>query len=180
MNDSPKPPADEEDWTLPPQISWGLAFLALILLPTASNLFQFLTGPREAYAELRLAVGSETYVIAKNSGAGQVKIAEGQLLRQVCLRFDGTEPFAPGTLGIVPATCYSIAVVSSPGKTKLSRQVLLDGEVGVDPYRLRLMTPVEETQILFGALVVLWMLITVLARLQRWYRDSDVAMTGKR
>ena len=101
------------------------------------------------------------------------------MLRQESLRFDGTEPFSPGTLATIPATCYSIAIVSTPRTAKLTKKVLLDGE-GFEPYRLRLMTPMEETQVLFGALVVLWMLITVLLRLQRWYRDSDVAMTGKR
>jgi len=171
---------DDEDWSFPPQISWGLAFLSLILFPTATNVFQFLTGPREAYAELRLALGSETYVIAKNSGAGQVKIGDGEWLRQICLRFDGTEPFSPEVLGTIPATCYSIAVVSTPGATKLPPKVLLDGQVGMEPYPLRLLTPVEETQILFGTLVVLWMLITVGVRLMKWYRDSDFAMTGRR
>ncbi len=180
MDEIPKPRADEEDWKLPPQFSWGLAFLALIILPSASNVFQFLTGPREAYAELRLPLGSETYVVAKNSGSAQVKFADGKLLKQVCLRFDGKEPFLPSGLGAVPAMCYSIAVVSTPASAPLPRKVQFDGDEGVEPYRLRLVTPVEETQLLFGAAVVLWMLITVLARLQRWYRDSDVAMTGKR
>jgi hypothetical protein len=180
VNDTAKPRADEEDWTLPPQISWGLAFLALILLPAASNVFQFLTGPSEAYAELRIPIGGETYVVAKNSGGSQVTFAEGRLLRQVCLRLDGSEPFSPSKFGMVPAMCYSIAIVNTSGNAQLPAQVLLDGDRGVEPYRLRLMTPVEETQVLFGAAVVLWMLITVLARLQRWYRDSDVAMTGRR
>ena len=178
MNETTEPPTVDEDWTLPPQISWGLAFLALIILPSASNVFQFLTGPREAYAELRLPIGGETYVVAKNSGSAQVKFADGQLLKQVCVRFDGNEPFSPSGLGAVPAMCYSIAVVRTP--KALPRKVLLDGDVGVEPYRLRLMTPVEETQMLFGSTIVLWMLITVLARVQRWYRDSDVAMTGRR
>lgn len=179
MSETAKPPIDEEDWTLPPQISWGLAFLALILLPSASNIFQFLTGPREAYAELYLPMGRETYVVAKNSGSAQVKITEGQLLKQVCLRFDGTAPFSPSALGMVPATCYSIAVVNTPTKA-LPRKVWLEGDVAIEPYRLRVMTPVEETQMLFGSGVVLWMFITVLLRVHRWYRDSDVAMTGKR
>ena len=172
--------ADDEDWTIPPQIAWGLAFLCLILFPTATNVFQFLTGPREAYAELRLALGEETYVIAKNAGTGQIRIGDGEWLRQICLRFDGGDPFSPETLGTIPPTSYAIAVVRTPGAVKLPVKVLLDGSIGMEPYRLRLITPVEETQILFGTLVVLWMLFTVGIRLQKWYRDSDFAMSGRR
>lgn len=166
-------------WAPPGWLIWGVAWIALLVAPQSSDIFQFVASSQSAYGEMRFAVGDEVVVVAKNSGSGAVRFAGSTIAKQFCIGISGDTAFIPHTTGMIPPTTYSVAILVLGGKTAPS-MIYADGEAEVRAGKLRMMTPVEDMQYGFGAIIVIAMLVAVLLELHEWYILGDFSMTGRR
>lgn len=175
------PKAEEEStpWKLPSWVVWAVAWIALLVAPQSSSLFQFIASSQSSYGELRMPVGDEMVVVAKNSGAGAVRFAGVAAIRQFCLGIVSDAAFAPETSGLIPPATYAVSILPYDGVRK-PRVIYADGEAEVPAGKLRIMTPLEEMQVGFGAIVVVGMLIWVSLQLHEWHLRDAFSMTGRR
>jgi hypothetical protein len=173
------PSASSEPWKPPDWFIWGVVWIALLVAPQPNNLFQFIATSQSAYGELRLSVGNEVVVVAKNSGAGAVRFVSTTVQKHFCLGIVDENAFAPTTAGLIPPATYSVALLPHGGREQ-PRLVYADGEAEVQAGRLRIMTPIEELQYGFGAIIVVGMLLWVVLQLHEWHLRDAFAMTGRK
>lgn len=166
-------------WTPPGWVIWGLAWIALLVAPQSSNLFQFIASSQSAYGELRFALADQLVVVAKNSGTGAVKFSTASIAEHFCLSIASNSAFIPQTTGLIPPATYSVAVLPRKGPGD-PRMIYADGEAEVLAGKLRVMTPLEEMQYGFGAIIVVGMLIWVSLQLHEWHIRDGFSMTGRR
>jgi hypothetical protein len=166
------------DWKVPPQWSWAIAFLGLVLLPT-SGVLQLLGSPQSTYAELRLPMIDKVLVVAKNSGKSHVQMISEKFLTHVCSGVGSDFGFVPTTIGTIPPACYSVAIMPTSATTTLSSHVRLD-DVEIKPSPLRMMTPQDEIQVAFVGVVVIGGLIWLCLALHLWWLEDSPTMTGRR
>lgn len=171
--------AGDITWTPPSWLVWGVAWIALLVAPQSSDIFQFIASAQSAYGELRFATGNELVVVAKNSGSGALRFSAGSIDKHFCLSIADDQAFIPKTTGLIPPATYSVAILPYDGRTS-PRMIYADGEAEVRAGRLRVMTPVEDMQYGFGAIIVVAMLVAVLLELHEWHLLGDFSMTGRR
>jgi len=163
---------------LPEWIIWAVAWVALLVAPQSSSLFQFISTSQSSYGELRMPIEKEMVVIAKNSGTGAVRYTGTSTAKQFCLGIVTDAAFVPDTIGLIPPATYSVSILPYDGERK-PRVVYADGEAEVSAGKLRIMTPLEEMQVGFGAIVVVGMLIWVSLELHEWHLRDGFSMTGR-
>lgn len=182
MNEPNTTPASADvsaSWTPPSWLVWGVAWIALLVAPQSSSLFQFVSSSQSSYGELRMPVGNELVVVAKNSGTGAVRFAGGAAMKHFCLGIVSDAAFSPETVGLIPPATYSVSILPYDG-VRSPRVIYADGEAEVPAGKLRIMTPLEEMQVGFGAIVVMGMLVWVALQLHAWHLSDDFSMTGRR
>jgi hypothetical protein len=164
---------------LPEWIIWAVAWVALLVAPQSSNLFQFISSSQSSYGELRMPIEKEMVVVAKNSGAGAVRYAGVSAAKQFCLGIVTDAAFIPETRGLIPPATYSVSILPYDGERK-PRVVYADGEAEVPAGRLRIMTPLEEMQVGFGAMAMIGVFIWLSLQFHEWYLRDGFLMTGRR
>jgi hypothetical protein len=126
-----------------------------------------------------MPVGDELVVVAKNSGAGAVRFAGAVVAKHFCLGIVSEAAFIPETSGLIPPATYSVSILPYD-RARTPRVIYADGEAAVAAGRLRVMTPLEEMQMGFGALIVIWMFVSVVLQMHAWYLRDGFLMTGRR
>ncbi|MGZ5465660.1 MAG: hypothetical protein ACXW4P_22065 [Thermoanaerobaculia bacterium] len=166
-------------FTMPEWAIWLLAWIALLVAPQSSNIFQFVASAQSAYGELRFEVSDQMIIVAKNSGTGAVKFSTASIVKHFCLGISSNTAFIPTTVGLIPPATYSVALLPRDGSSS-PRMIIADGEAEVPAGKLRLMTPVEDMQYGFGAIIVVAMLVRVCLLLHEWHIRDGFSMTGRR
>lgn len=176
--DTTKPETQDAPWVPPSWFIWGVAWIALLVAPQSSDLFQFISSSQSAYGELRMPVGNELVVVAKNSGTGAVRFLSGTVAKHFCLGIGNDAAFIPPTSGLIPPATYSVSILPYDGVTR-PRVIYADGEAEVTAGKLRMMTPLEDMQVGFGAIIVVGMLVWVCLELHGWHLRDGFSMRGR-
>jgi hypothetical protein len=169
------PPEDKLP-SIPPVVSWAIALVSLVLLPYNANIFTYLADPQHSYAEFAIRLPGKTLVVAKNSGATKINLLDSIVEMQVCQPFDAEEAFEQRTRGLIPPSSYAVVMV--PKGSTAERRVILN-DIEIKTSRLRLTTPIEETQYYFAASVVIGVAIMLTTIISRWYFEDALSRSGK-
>jgi hypothetical protein len=162
--------------SIPPVVSWAIALVSLVLLPYNSNIFTYIADPQHSYGEFAIRLPSKTLVVAKNSGAVKINLLDSILDMQVCQPFDADEAFEQRTPGLIPPASYAVVMV--PRGSATERRVILN-DTEIKTSRLRLTTPIEETQYYFAASVVIGIAVMLTTIISRWYFEDALSQSGK-
>ena len=173
-------PSPTKSWASTLDLKWLIVLAVLLIAPLKNSYFEYNNNPHRAYAELRIPLSDQVLILAKNSGSRKISLM-GHSYRLHALRLvDSETSFLAHTPGTIPANCYSVAVVPLSLNEVLAKRARLDDDAEFEPERLRITTPVEESQYIV-AVAVIAVLAAVLATLLNDYRRIDsVAMSGRR
>lgn len=176
MNQSTAALPEDKLPAIPPVVSWAIALVSLVLLPYNANIFTYLADPQHGYAEFAIHLPNKTVVIAKNSGKAKISLIDALVDMHVCQPVNTEEAYEQRTRGLIPPASYAVLMV--PRSEKTERRVVLN-DVEMKTSRLRLTTPIEETQYYFAASLVIGMAVMLTTLISRWYFEDALSRSDR-